>query len=58
MLMSFLPRGSFAAGWTGYAPLDVDAVGSIFHDRPVSPGLIDRTPLNIPGDDHHMRAPG
>ena len=57
MLMSFLaPGGSFAAGWTAYAPLSTTMpLGQLFFtDRgPVRGGLIDRHRAELPGHDHH-----
>ena len=56
MLMSFFaPGGSFASGWTAYAPLSTTAPrAGVLHDRRAVRGrVVDRDRAELPGDDHH-----
>ena len=57
MLLSFLvPGGSFASGWTAYAPLSTSApIGQVFFTIAVqfAGRLVDRDRAELPGDDHH-----
>ena len=57
MLLSFLaPGGSFASGWTAYAPLSTTApIGQVFFTigGAVRRRVVDRDGAELPGDDHH-----
>ena len=57
MLMSFLaPGGSFATGWTAYAPLSTTTpLGQMFFTigGAVRGRLVDRHGAELPGHDHH-----
>ena len=57
MLMSFLaPGGSFASGWTAYAPLSTTMpLGQLFFTiaRAAGGRLVDRHRAELPRDDHH-----
>ena len=57
MLLGFLaPGGSFAAGWTAYAPLSIDGADRpvVLHDRRAVRGrVVDRDRAELPGHDHH-----
>ena len=52
----FAPGGSFATGWTAYAPLSTSApIGQMFFTdrRAVRGRVIDRDRAELPRDDHH-----
>ena len=57
MTASFLaPGGSFATGWTAYAPLSTDVpIGQLFFTIGVqfAGRVVDRHGAELPGDDHH-----
>ena len=57
MLMSFLaPGGSFASGWTAYAPLSTTMpLGQLFFTLggAVRGRVVDRDGAQLPRDDHH-----
>ena len=62
MLLSFLaPGGSFASGWTAYAPLSTsapDRAGVLHHRRAVRGRVVDRHRAELPGDHHHHARAG
>ena len=52
----FAPGGSFATGWTAYAPLSTsgaDRPDVLHHRRAVRGRVIDRHRAELPRDDHH-----
>ena len=57
LMLGFLaPGGTFASGWTAYAPLSTTRADrpDVLHDRRAVRGrLVDRDGAELPGHDHH-----